>query len=125
MQYLNHLFPTVLPSLLLLVTDPDHSLRHGALHAVSELTHALYEHAVSQGSDLTGYLGEHTVQALRELVPRVSLLCAYTLSEIGRGQLQSFPIIHSQLEDAKVFKGAVGEMMRPAGQYCLLRPVES
>ncbi len=63
----------VLPSLLPLVTNPDPSIRHGALHAVAEVTHALSKLAVSQGNTLTGYLGEETVQALRDLVPRVSV----------------------------------------------------
>lgn len=78
----------VLPSLLPLVTTPDPSLRHGALLATAELSHALYLQAKAASSTLEEYLGQGMTEALVGLVPR--------------------------LQQAKVFKGAVGEVMRPA-----------
>lgn len=61
----------VLPSLLPLVTTPDPSLRHGALHAVAELTHALYTQAQSSNTTLDKYLRTDVTSALAEVVPRV------------------------------------------------------
>ena len=69
-----HMAGTVLPSLLPLVTTPDPSLRHGALHAVAELTFALYEHAQEKGSSLVALLGQQTVDSLVAIAPRVSLM---------------------------------------------------
>jgi len=61
----------VLPSLLPLVTTPDPSLRHGALHAAAEVTHALYKQAQSSNTTLDKYLGTDVTSALAEVVPRV------------------------------------------------------
>ena len=67
-----HSFPSVLPSLLPLVTTSDPSLRHGALYAIAELAHGLFEHAQSVGQSLMQLVGEETITELIHIVPRVS-----------------------------------------------------
>ncbi len=71
-----HPLPSVLPGLLPLVTDPDPCLRHGALHAVSEVCGALASLARADALSFTQYVSKDITQALLQIVPRVS--CART-----------------------------------------------
>ena len=70
---------TVLPYLLPLVVTPDPWLRHGALHAVYQVTSSLHILRSSQlhpstsppPPTLTDILGERLVQGLTDVVPQV------------------------------------------------------
>ena len=96
----------VLPHLLSLVVTSDPRLRHGALHAVAEVTASLHSLHCSPSHSLSAVLGEGLVQQLVDLVPQVrGLCCAGPLCELPCGL---------QLESHGVFRGAVGECMRPA-----------
>eukprot|EP00731_Ephydatia_muelleri_P028539 Em0020g183a len=83
----------VLPALISQVTSPDPCLRHGSLLGVAETMHALYECAFSPPNgegvvSLQDCLGQGTINSLLDVVPR--------------------------LVAANVFRGAIGEPMRPA-----------
>ena len=64
----NVLVYLVLPYLLPLVVAPDPRLRHGALHAVAEVTSSLYS---LHSHSLPALLGEGLVQQLMDVVPQV------------------------------------------------------
>lgn len=68
---------SVLPKLLPLVTNPDPCLRHGALHAVSEVCAALASMDTPPGTDrlsFTQYVGREITDSLLQVVPGVSLV---------------------------------------------------
>lgn len=62
----------VLPSVLAQITSSDFCLRHGALHAVAEVSHALCEVARSNGQSFSDYVGTAIVQGLLEVGSKVS-----------------------------------------------------
>lgn len=66
----NMLVYLVLPYLLPLVVAPDPRLRHGALHAVAEVTSSLYS---LHSHSLPALLGEGLVQQLMDVVPQVMM----------------------------------------------------
>lgn len=69
-----HCLCTVLPSLIPLVVTSDPWLRHGALHAVSEVVISLYHlHSSPSPHTLTDTLGAHLVQDLIAIVPKVGV----------------------------------------------------
>lgn len=61
----------VLPSLLSLVMTSDPRLRHGALHAVADVTTSLHRLLCSPSHSLSAVLGEGIVQQLVDIVPQV------------------------------------------------------
>ena len=69
-----HCLCTVIPSLIPLVVTSDPWLRHGALHAVSEVVISLYHlHSSPSPHTLTDTLGAHLVQELIAIVPKVGV----------------------------------------------------
>ena len=64
----------VLPHLIPLVVTSDPRLRHGALHAVAEITSSLHSLHCSPSHSLLAVLGEGLVEQLVDLVPQVRQL---------------------------------------------------
>ena len=97
--------PVVLPKLLPLALAADPRLRHGALHALTEVTTCLCSLRCPPSNPVSAVLGEELVQQLVDLVPQVYM---HNMCSIG------FEFVCFQLESHGVFRGAAGECMRPA-----------